>query len=333
MALTYAEVMQEASVFKYSNEYYEMLKESAEIEIMNQFLEAHQYKEDNADVTQLVESASGGSYFVESVNSDDIVELQESIKAKASNVLHLAVTRIKKVINALVGLIKKQFKIFNQSVKNAKEIASAVNNKPDIVNSMATICGKIAATYRIELFSDNKSTKCDISNTVLNSVNSKDDREALINALSTKKMLVKHSKSDVDPTSLRDLADIAEMIIQIRSPKDFTKLERFMDGTKIPAALAVPVDEGSQSDMIRKYDDIVRKLDGYETPDTSGGDYMNLTKYTSYISSQCAEAMKLIRDLSMFRQNAIKEMMAALSSSGPNKGNSSNSSSGSDDEE
>ena len=111
-AYTYRDFLNECENYNHSKEHYEIMKESAELMLMEQFHNAQVFSKHNT------ETFSEG-YLMESVNEEYIAENAKEISAKAMNL-------IKKIGSSIINQFKRFFKwiqgLFNKVFKKQSEV-------------------------------------------------------------------------------------------------------------------------------------------------------------------------------------------------------------------
>ena len=134
-AYTYRDFLNECENYQYSKEYYEIMKESAELMLMEQFHNAQVFSKHNT------ETFSEG-YLMESVNEEYIAENANEIGTKALNI-------IKKIGSSIINLFKKFFKwiqgLFNKVFKKQSEV-EAMNKE-----NFATMSEEEKANFKEEI--------------------------------------------------------------------------------------------------------------------------------------------------------------------------------------
>ena len=106
MAYTYRDFLNECENYNHSKEHYEIMKESAELMLMEQFIENQQFAMENT-------TTFSEGYLMESVGEDYITEAEEKLGAKA-------VALVKKICAAIAKTVKNFFKWIKNLFKKSK---------------------------------------------------------------------------------------------------------------------------------------------------------------------------------------------------------------------
>lgn len=109
--LTLGQFMEEAEMFERSKEYFDMLKESSEIELLERYLECQDYIMESMD-----DGDSTAGLITES--TDNMDQIFESLELKKTALWSKVVSGVKKVINAIVTLFSRLLNFW----KNGKEV-------------------------------------------------------------------------------------------------------------------------------------------------------------------------------------------------------------------
>ena len=106
MIKTYNDLILACDNFGYSKEYYEMMKEAAEIDLMNIYVANQEYMAENADLIQ--ESADVlDDYFQEAAGFDRVKSVAKTAASKTANLAKKIWTKIKQVLKAIGNFFKK----------------------------------------------------------------------------------------------------------------------------------------------------------------------------------------------------------------------------------
>lgn len=112
MIKTYNDLILACESFGYSKEYYEMMKEAAEIDLMNIYVANQEYMAENAEV--ITESANVlDDYFQEAVSGETIKNIAKTAATKTANLAKKIWAKIKQVLKAIGNFFKK-FKLHTQ---------------------------------------------------------------------------------------------------------------------------------------------------------------------------------------------------------------------------
>lgn len=112
MIKTYNDLILACDNFGYSKEYYEMMKEAAEIDLMNIYVANQEYMAENADLIQ--ESADVlDDYFQEAAGLDRVKSVAKTAATKTAALAKKIWAKIKQVLKAIVKFFQK-FKMHTQ---------------------------------------------------------------------------------------------------------------------------------------------------------------------------------------------------------------------------
>lgn len=123
--LTIAQILNEATTFKYSQEYYELYKECAEADLMATWLEAQEFNDYNKELLAINEGYMVEStYLVEAAEAEQNTAIHGKWKEKVKNIL-------KRISDICVKLIKMIITLFEKLLMNDAK----VNEYRKIINS------------------------------------------------------------------------------------------------------------------------------------------------------------------------------------------------------
>ena len=106
MIKTYNDLILACDNFGYSKEYYEMMKEAAEIDLMNIYVANQEYMAENADLIQ--ESTEVlDDYFQEATGFDRVKSVAASAAGKTASLAKKVWAKIKQVLRAIVNFFRK----------------------------------------------------------------------------------------------------------------------------------------------------------------------------------------------------------------------------------
>lgn len=106
MIKTYNDLILACDNFGYSKEYYEMMKEAAEIDLMNIYVANQEYMAENADLIQ--ESTDVlDDYFQEATGLDRVKSVAKSAGTKTAALAKKVWAKIKQVLRAIVNFFRK----------------------------------------------------------------------------------------------------------------------------------------------------------------------------------------------------------------------------------
>ena len=122
--MTFKDFIYECENYEYSNEYYDIMKESAEISLMENYLDNQRFLQESV----IPDSISEG-YFSESVDNDKIQQIMEAAEEKKKNLFK----RIwEKIINALEVVLNFFKKLFNKNNQNDKVTLKNIYDECDV---------------------------------------------------------------------------------------------------------------------------------------------------------------------------------------------------------
>ena len=108
MVKTYADAIVYCENYGYSQEFYELMKEAAQLDLMNQFICNQQYMREEATVGLMTESANVlEGYFAEAVQDNQLYNLEVEFTESAGDVLDKALRIITKPFRWLISLFRK----------------------------------------------------------------------------------------------------------------------------------------------------------------------------------------------------------------------------------
>lgn len=132
---TIRDFINECKNYQYSQEYYDIMKESAELLIMEQFVADQKFNKENTTVFS-------EGYLTEACSEEQVESINESIKEKAGNLVNKIGTSLNNAIKAVKAFFKKLFKIKDQYAIDDKIVNRIMNHKFDescVNNISATI--------------------------------------------------------------------------------------------------------------------------------------------------------------------------------------------------
>lgn len=117
MARTFRDLVLELENYKYSKEHYELMKESAELLLMDQFVENQRFmKENTVNFTE--------GYLIEATSEEQIQQITESINEKAGKIWITISASVKKYVGAVMTYIKNLF-----AKKDRYKVSNEFRNK------------------------------------------------------------------------------------------------------------------------------------------------------------------------------------------------------------
>ncbi len=130
---TIRDFINECKNYQYSQEYYDIMKESAELLIMEQFVADQKFNKENTTVFS-------EGYLTEACSEEQVESINESIKEKAGNLVNKIGTSLNNAIKAIKAFFKKLFKVKDQYAIDDKIVNRIMNHKFDeaCVNNIST---------------------------------------------------------------------------------------------------------------------------------------------------------------------------------------------------
>lgn len=124
---TFKDILFECENYPLSREYYEIMKESSELELMKNFIESQEYQEEN-DISTFTES-----FFMEKIDKERLTELKNKAVEKAKNLGSKIKTKLEKIVDAFISLMKKFNGILEkyQDAKRMSNLAKKLNETLD----------------------------------------------------------------------------------------------------------------------------------------------------------------------------------------------------------
>ena len=132
--ITIRDLINECKNYQYSQEYYNIMKESAELMLMEQFVSDQQFAKENT-------TTFSEGYLMESVGDEQISAINESIKEKAIGIVKNITVSLNKAVMLVKTFAKKLLNIKDQYVIDDKFIEKVMNHKFDeaCVNKISSI--------------------------------------------------------------------------------------------------------------------------------------------------------------------------------------------------
>lgn len=124
--MTFAEMNAEALVYPFSKDHYELVKECAEIDVMNAYIESYTFQQNNQSLMEGVQVIEENTFMFESTSEDEIKALQESVGEKIKNAWGSIIKRVKGLFHGLFKMLANVFdrlaKFFDPADKVAEKI-------------------------------------------------------------------------------------------------------------------------------------------------------------------------------------------------------------------
>jgi hypothetical protein len=107
--MTFRDYIYECENYQYSNEYYELMKECAELELMEKYLDNQKHN------VYLPEGVTiSDNYFMESVDDNRIQEITEAFTDKLKSFGTTVKNGFVKIVNILLGFLRKVSSVFDK---------------------------------------------------------------------------------------------------------------------------------------------------------------------------------------------------------------------------
>jgi hypothetical protein len=122
--MTVKEFLLEYENYDHSKEHYDLMKECAELSLLNQYISNQEFMAENAEQLFSEDSSFNESYFCEKVDADTLKQLKEKASNKAGKIWGVIVAGVKKIIRAVVNFIPKlldKLKRFSEDQKKISE--------------------------------------------------------------------------------------------------------------------------------------------------------------------------------------------------------------------
>ena len=133
MIKTYNDLILACDNFGYSKEYYEMMKEAAEIDLMNIYVANQEYMAENTDL--IMESADVlEDYFQEAIDTNNIKNVVKTAATKTVNLAKKVWSKILMVLKAIGNFLKRfgmNMKSRYDTIVRGKVMLDSMKNMPD----------------------------------------------------------------------------------------------------------------------------------------------------------------------------------------------------------
>lgn len=261
MIKTYNDLILACESFGYSKEYYEMMKEAAEIDLMNIYVANQEYMAENAEA--ITESANVlEDYFQEAVSGETIKNIAKTAASKTANLAKKIWAKIKQVLKAIGNFFKK-FKLHTQQRVDRLNIFLQLAN---YINShfFHTALHKIGNKYANKLKSLTIAIKTnDGSVQTMSEIGINDGTliAALSGALTRKYINIRSLKGKAaDPT---DLSKLLKYVM-----KDAKKAEALIKKIEDKDLIQVPLFDDKIDGLKKVVDAIIEEIDAAIEKDT-----------------------------------------------------------------
>ena len=263
MIKTYNDLILACESFSYSKEYYEMMKEAAEIDLMNIYVANQEYMAENAEA--ITESANVlDDYFQEAVSGETIKNIAKTAATKTANLAKKIWAKIKQVLKAIGNFFKK-FKLHSQQRIDRlllfKDMFKAGIKGGDDVSTLTAICSK----YENKLKTLTIAVKTYDGSGVVNFADLASDfgtlTEAMVGALTRKYINIRSLKGKAaEPT---DLSKLLKYVM-----KDAKKAEALIKKIEDKDLIQVPLFDDKIDGLKKVIDGIIEEIDAAIEKDT-----------------------------------------------------------------
>ena len=261
MIKTYNDLILACESFGYSKEYYEMMKEAAEIDLMNIYVANQEYMAENAEA--ITESANVlEDYFQEAVSGETIKNIAKTAATKTANLAKKIWAKIKQVLKAIGNFFKK-FKLHTQQRIDRlllfKDLVKAENKGVD--PALTAICSK----YENKLKTLTIAAKSDVGSDVVSFADLANDFGTLtglmVGALTHKYINVRSLKGKAaEPT---DLSKLLKYVM-----KDAKKAKALIKKIEDKDLIQVPLFDDKIDGLKKVIDGIIEEIDAAIEKDT-----------------------------------------------------------------
>lgn len=226
MAKTFSEFAYECINYGHSQENYDIMKESAELSLMNQYIENQQF---NAENSAMLESYEG--FFTESTSENNIQILTESFAEKAKSLGKKIANGFKKLLDTVIKFFKNIVAKLTNNENGVKDLFKCLENakySPELLNDLGNELKMAAASAKLSLRENQPFTKVSKFGTI---------NAALIRyyaaALSWDKVaLDRNNRGVVDADCL---AKIMEKWVAAEKGYDYAAVEKLVQGAHAAA--------------------------------------------------------------------------------------------------
>ena len=121
--MTVKEFLLEYENYDHSKEHYDLMKECAELSLLNQYISNQEFMAENTEQLFGEDSSFNESYFCEKVDADTLKQLKEKAADKAGKIWGMIVAGVKKIVKAVVNFIPKLLDKLKRFSEDQKKIA------------------------------------------------------------------------------------------------------------------------------------------------------------------------------------------------------------------
>lgn len=148
-SMTLGQFMEEAELFTVSKEYFDMMKESSEVCLLEQYLACQEYLLENSDD---IDDDTKAGLITES--TDNVEQIYESMEEKKAGLWSKIKAGVKKVLNALVTFISRLLNFWKngKELENLRAEAAKIGRiKDENIEAATNLIKKIMAEHQAEI--------------------------------------------------------------------------------------------------------------------------------------------------------------------------------------
>ena len=128
--MTFREFITECELYEYSDEYYQLMKECTELDIMGKYIENQLVLKEYSDI--IPNSLISNGYFTESASDDKLSVIMEKADKKKESILNKIINTVKRMIDSLLVFLGKKPKFETKretAIRKLKSIPKSVSKK------------------------------------------------------------------------------------------------------------------------------------------------------------------------------------------------------------
>ncbi len=314
--MTFAELVQESSMYEYSREYYELVKECAEITVMEQFVKSQKFIAENPKIVESVSKISDTNFFTESVSTDNIAMIESTISEKAKKAKDFILGKLSQLWNALTKMAASVWsKISGQDQAALRtKFINFINDNAFEVESFAKKAINIASKYDVICSSESKKNELIISKITANL----DDKELIyLNSALTNDSFNIEGKY----IPLEDLTKLVGDLLNSKNSDQLAAVSTLLNQVKNKNTLSIPINKKESDriikDMNKMKDDIdkalINKTEDYHAANSEAEFYSKFQYLTTEIFKYITNDINGLRNAAMFRSDVLKNFNAIVS--------------------
>lgn len=140
---TFADFVREASLYEYSQENYNLIKECAELQVYGRFIENQRFAESYGGIVESINSSYvDGNFFMEGVDVSSIEAMEQAFAEKAGNIMNTIKNGWKKLVETIHSFFVKIMNKFDDDTKRISGVRKqffAAADKIDAAKVSATL--------------------------------------------------------------------------------------------------------------------------------------------------------------------------------------------------